>query len=51
MKKKECPGCAIKVDKSEEVCPICGYEFPEQPNSIKIMALLMAILLLLWILF
>jgi len=51
MPKKECPGCAIEVDKKEEICPVCGYEFPEQPKSVKIAAILMVILLLLWLLF
>lgn len=49
MSQKECPGCAVEVDRKSKVCPICGYEFPEQPISVKIMALLMAILLLLWL--
>jgi len=49
MSKKECPGCAVEVGGSNNVCPICGYEFPDQPRGIKIMAVLMAILLLLWI--
>jgi len=48
---KECPGCAVEVERSDDFCPICGYEFPEQPKSLKIMAVLMAILLLLWLVF
>jgi RNA polymerase subunit RPABC4/transcription elongation factor Spt4 len=51
LAKKECPGCAIEVDRSEKICPICSYEFPEQPKSLKIMAWLMAILLILWLIF
>ncbi|MCH8548031.1 MAG: zinc ribbon domain-containing protein [Balneolaceae bacterium] len=50
MKKKECPGCAVEVDKSEEVCPICGYDFPKQPLSLKIAVWVFIILTLTWIL-
>ncbi|HHP7241733.1 MAG TPA: hypothetical protein ACFCUD_08665 [Cyclobacteriaceae bacterium] len=49
MKKKECPSCAMEIDKNEKQCPICGYEFPVQQNSLRIMALLLAILLLLYL--
>jgi RNA polymerase subunit RPABC4/transcription elongation factor Spt4 len=49
MKKKECPGCALEVEKDAKVCPFCGYEFPSQPLSIQIMAWVMVILLILWL--
>lgn len=26
--KKECPSCAMEVDASSKVCPICSFEFP-----------------------
>lgn len=52
MAEKECPGCAMPVDKDAEVCPICGYEFPSQPLSVQVMAVIMIILLLFfWVLF
>lgn len=48
---KECPGCAMEIDKNEEICPICGYEFPVQPRSIQIAVWGFILLLLFWILF
>ena len=50
MKKKECPGCAVEVDADSDVCPICGYEFPQQSNMTKIGAWLLILLVLTWIL-
>lgn len=50
-KTKECPGCAVEVDDQSEVCPICGYEFPKQPLSLKIAVWGFILLILLWILF
>ena len=50
MGKKECPACAMEVDADAEVCPICGYEFPRQPLSVKIAAWVMIVLLLIWFL-
>ncbi|HLR32775.1 MAG TPA: zinc ribbon domain-containing protein [Fodinibius sp.] len=50
-KKKECPGCAMMVDRDAEVCPICGYEFPKQSKGLQIMVWIMIILLVLyWVL-
>jgi rRNA maturation endonuclease Nob1 len=51
MKKIECPGCAIEVDADNKECPICGYEFPSQPKSVKIAVWLFILLILLWIFF
>jgi len=51
MAEKECPGCAMPVDNDAEVCPICGYEFPSQPLSVQIMAVVMIILLIWWLVF
>ena len=42
----ECPSCALEVDKSEETCPFCGYEFPREKSSLKYFALLVVLLLL-----
>lgn len=50
-KKIECPGCAVEVDSDNETCPICGYEFPRQPLSLKIGVLVLIILMLLWLLY
>lgn len=50
-KEKECPSCAMHVDNRAESCPICGYEFPKQPVSLKIGVWLLIVLMLLWIFF
>lgn len=50
MTKIECPGCGVEIDEDEDQCPICGYERPRKPLSVQIMAVIMAILLLLWLL-
>ena len=42
---KECPSCALDVEKDAEVCPYCQYEFPVQKSSRKVMAWVMALLL------
>lgn len=53
MSKKECPSCAVEIDKTEDICPICGYEFPKQTSTLKWVACFMLILfigiLLKWI--
>lgn len=51
MEKKECPGCAVEVDADAEVCPICGYDFPQRSKAVKYSAWLMIILILLWMIF
>jgi len=51
MKKIECPSCAVEVDKDNEICPICGYEFPKQSLSVKIGAWIFILLMLLWLIF
>jgi len=48
---KECPSCAMPADKNAETCPICGYEFPRQPLSLKLGVWLLIVLMLLWIFF
>lgn len=50
-KTKECPGCAMEVPEDAEVCPICGYEFPKQSLSMKILAWVLILLLLILYLF
>jgi len=50
MKKIECPGCAVEVDKDNDECPICGYEFPKQPLSFKIGVWVLILLVLTWLL-
>ncbi|MEX1010572.1 MAG: hypothetical protein WDZ29_00770 [Balneolaceae bacterium] len=48
---EECPSCAMPVDRQRhEVCPVCGYEFPEEPRWQPWMAWLLILLMLLWLL-
>ena len=35
MPKKECPSCAMDIDQTEDVCPICGYEFAQSSAAKK----------------
>jgi RNA polymerase subunit RPABC4/transcription elongation factor Spt4 len=49
MKQKECPSCALMVDKDEKVCHYCGYEFPKQSNTFKIIIVVMLIAFILWV--
>jgi len=51
MKTKECPGCAMEVNADAEVCPICGYEFPQQSKAMQVLVWIMIILLVLWLVF
>ena len=43
---EECPSCALEVDRTQDVCPYCAYEFPRQTRSRTLMAWVMALLLL-----
>lgn len=49
MPKKECPSCAMMIDKREKVCPICQYEFPTQAKGVTWIAVLLVVLFLLLI--
>lgn len=51
MKKKECPSCAMEVEASSKVCPICAYEFTRQPRWIQWTAILLLIIVLLYLIF
>jgi len=44
MAKKECPSCAVDIEKEYDVCTICGYEFPKQKSSMKYLAIILVIL-------
>ena len=48
-KKVECPGCAMEVEYNADTCPICGYDFPKQPASLKFAVWLFILLMLLWL--
>lgn len=28
---RECPSCGLEVAANENLCPVCGYEFPAVP--------------------
>ncbi|MBN1996405.1 hypothetical protein JW935_02550 [candidate division KSB1 bacterium] len=43
---KECPSCAVAVDDKAETCYICGYEFPRQKMSIKIVVIVLVLVFL-----
>ena len=43
---RECPSCALPIDRDADVCPYCGYDLPRQKNSLKIAALVFALLLI-----
>jgi len=30
---KECPSCAMEIEKASAVCPVCGYEFPSRTRT------------------
>ncbi len=47
-KTMECPSCAMEIDPKSRECPICGYEFPRQNSSIKWVAILLLLLILLY---
>lgn len=44
---KECPSCAMEVEKSSKICPICAYEFPQRSPVYQWVAILLAIVFLL----
>jgi len=47
--KKECPNCAVEVEKENENCPICGYEFPQRTSHPKLFIWVAVILIVLFI--
>jgi RNA polymerase subunit RPABC4/transcription elongation factor Spt4 len=51
MKKKECPSCAMEIESDLKTCPICQYEFPETDPTVKWVAIILIIAILLGIFF
>lgn len=50
MKKKECPSCAMEIDASCEICPICGYEFPVKKKLPLWIAIILIVIFLSYLL-
>ncbi len=46
--KKECPSCAMKIDKAAKTCPVCGYEFPRPNRLFQFIAIFLLLLFLLF---
>lgn len=51
MSKRECPSCAMEIDADEKICPVCGYEFPQEKPTIKWLALALIIIFLAYFVF
>jgi RNA polymerase subunit RPABC4/transcription elongation factor Spt4 len=49
MKKKECPSCAMEIDAESKRCPVCDYEFPSMNSGLKWVAIVLALLFLLYL--
>jgi RNA polymerase subunit RPABC4/transcription elongation factor Spt4 len=45
---RECPSCAMEVEGKEKQCPYCGYEFPNDGNGFKLIAIILILLFLLF---
>ena len=50
-KTKECPSCAMDINSKAKFCPICEYHFPKRNPVYQWIAILLAILMLLLMLF
>jgi len=48
---KECPSCAMEVDKKADTCPICQFEFPKRNPLYQWLAILLALFFLLMFIF
>jgi len=45
MSTKECPSCAVEINRGDKICPICGYEFPARKKiNIKFIGLVLLLL-------
>lgn len=49
--KIECPSCAMEIDQSEKVCPICGNKMESYSPYLKWVALLLASVMLFYLIF
>ena len=48
-KKKECPSCAMEIDRSEKTCPICQYEFPTVSKTNQWVALGLIVMIIIYL--
>lgn len=51
MNQKECPSCAMMIDKGAKECPICNYEYPQQNRLYQIIAIVLVLIFLLGYIF
>jgi len=51
MKTKECPSCAMEIDSRSKTCPVCNYEFARTPPRVRMLAILLALLFLVYLIF
>lgn len=51
MKKHECPSCAMMIEANLKKCPICNYEFPQTGPTVRWVAIILIIAILLGIFF
>jgi len=47
MNQKECPSCAMMINKDAKECPICNYEYPQQNRVYQIIAIVLVLIFLL----
>jgi predicted nucleic acid-binding Zn ribbon protein len=45
-RERECPSCALTIPADADECPYCGYDLPRQKSSLRLAAILMALLLI-----
>lgn len=45
-KTRECPSCGLDIPADADVCHYCSYDLPQQKSSLKIAAIIMALLLI-----
>lgn len=43
---RACPSCGLPINADADVCPYCAYDLPQQKSSLKMAALLFALLML-----
>ena len=48
---RSCPGCACEVPANNNRCPVCRYEFPDEPRWARSLLAVIAIGLVLVLLF